>query len=134
MGQLKLIGLFFLVGQSFLSIGQTQTEMNIESGDKLKEAETELTATLSKIQDLYKSDSEFLKNLKESQDIWVKFRNAELKMKFPEREQGYYGSVQPMCSGYYFRDLTLERIKTLKTWVTGIEEGDACSGSVRRKE
>jgi len=134
MGQLKLIGLLFLLAQSFLSIGQTQLEMNNDSGNRLKKAETELKGTLSKMQELYKSDSEFLKNLKESQDIWTKFKNAELKMKFPDREPGYYGSVHPMCVADFLADLTFERIEKLKVWVTGIEEGDVCSGSVRSKD
>jgi hypothetical protein len=34
-----------------------------------------------------------------------------------------------MCWSYYKESLTRERIKTLKQWTTGAEEGDVCNGS-----
>jgi hypothetical protein len=62
------------------------------------------------------------------------FRNAELKVKYPETESGYYGSVYPMCVSIYLEKLTSERVKTLKGWIDGIEEGDVCRGSVKMNE
>jgi uncharacterized protein YecT (DUF1311 family) len=129
--RLRLLILLILVGQSILSNAQSQTEMASESGSGLKNAETELNTVYERILVLYKEDTEFLKNLKESQDLWIKFRTMELKTKFPNREPGYYGSVQPMCVNDYLTELTNERIKRLKTWLTGTEEGDVCSGSIR---
>jgi hypothetical protein len=38
-----------------------------------------------------------------------------------------------MCVLFYLEKLTLERIKTLKVWIDGIEEGDVCTGSVKTK-
>jgi len=52
-------------------------------------------------------------------------------VKFPKREYGYYGSVQPMCWSEYLTQLTKERISTLKIWLNGTQEGDSCSGSVK---
>jgi hypothetical protein len=57
-----------------------------------------------------------------------------MKIKYPDREDGYYGSVQPMCWCMYVTYLTQERTKKLKVWLTGIEEGDVCSGSVKTKD
>jgi uncharacterized protein YecT (DUF1311 family) len=82
----------------------------------------------------YKSDTEFIKNLKASQIIWIKFRDSEMKVKFPDREVGYYGSIQPVCRYSYLEKLTKIRTNDLKVWLTGIEEGDVCSGSVKMKE
>jgi uncharacterized protein YecT (DUF1311 family) len=65
--------------------------------------------------------------------LWIQFRDAEMKMKYPEREDGYYGSVYPMCWSMYLTQLTTERITTLKQWLDGTEEGDVCAGSVRIK-
>lgn len=128
---IRLLGLLILVGQSILSSGQTQGEMNGESSSGLKNAEKELKTVYERILVEYKQDTEFIKNLKESQDLWTKLRDAELKTKFPDREPGYYGSVQPMCISDYLTELTNERIKRLQTWLTGTEEGDVCSGSIK---
>jgi hypothetical protein len=51
-----------------------------------------------------------------------------------EREEGYYGSVHPMCVAMYLTQLTEERIKILRIWLDGIEEGDVCCGSVKSKD
>ena len=54
---------------------------------------------------------------------------------FPEEQKRlYYGSVFPMCWSMALTSLTNERIEKLKIWLTGIEEGDMCSGSIKIKE
>ena len=114
-----------------LLYSQTQTDMNNDAYNSYQKVDKELNETYKKILTEYKSDSVFIKNLRTSQKIWISFRDAELKMKFPEREPGYYGSMQPMCVSAYLEQLTRERISTLKIWLDGIEEGDGCSGSVK---
>jgi len=57
-----------------------------------------------------------------------------MKMKYPDREPGYYGSIQPMCEAMYLAELTQDRIKALKVWIEGVEEGDMCAGTVKVKE
>jgi hypothetical protein len=56
-----------------------------------------------------------------------------MKMKYPDREPGYYGSVESMCWSNYLTQLTSERIKTLNQWIDGTEEGDVCAGTVKAK-
>ena len=102
--------------------------------DSYQLADKELNKVYQRILNEYQTDTLFIENLKASQRIWVKFRDAELKVKYPESEPGYYGSVYPMCVSIYLEKLTRERIRTLKIWLEGIEEGDVCSGSVRSKE
>ena len=82
----------------------------------------------------YKTDTAFIKNLKKTQKLWIQFRDAEMKMKYPDREPGYYGSVQPMCWLMYKEELLRERIKNLRVWLEGIKEGDVSSGSVKTKD
>ena len=79
------------------------------------------------------TDTVFIKNLKASQRIWITFRDAELKVKYPDREPGYYGSIHPVCVASYLEKLTRERINTLRVWIQELEEGDACNGSVKTK-
>jgi uncharacterized protein YecT (DUF1311 family) len=130
----NIILILFLNLNTFFCFSQTQLEMNDEENNKFKLADKELNATYQKILKEYKTDFEFLKNLKVSQNIWIKFRDAEMKTKYPDRkEAGYYGSVQPMCWSIHLIQLTKERTKNLKIWLTGIPEGDVCSGSVKIK-
>jgi len=112
---------------------QTQFEMNKESGDSFEKADKELNEIYKKILFEYKSDTLFIKNLKSSQRIWITFRDAELKMKFPEREPGWYGSMHPMCVSGYLEKLTRARIKTLSQWLGSIEEGEGCGGSIKNQ-
>ncbi len=130
---MKSILTFLFLNCFLFAFSQNQADMNKDAYNSYQKSDKELNSTYQKILVEYKSDSVFIKNLKASQRIWVSFRDAELKMKFPEREPGYYGSIQPMCVSYYLEQLTKERIKTLKVWLDGIEEGDGCIGSVKTK-
>jgi uncharacterized protein YecT (DUF1311 family) len=80
------------------------------------------------------NDTAFIRNLKASQRLWVQFRDAEVKMMYPDREPGYYGSIHPMCWSIYKTELTSERVKKLRQWLSGQEEGDSCSSSIKLKE
>jgi uncharacterized protein YecT (DUF1311 family) len=122
------------MGQSFFVLGQTQAQLTIDSNKRLKKAEIELTSIYNKILTIYSDDKEFIKNLKESQDLWNKFRSTELKVMFPDRKLGYYGSVQQMCINDYLAELTNDRIKRLQTWLMGTVQGDVCSGSIKMKD
>jgi len=130
----KILGLVILVGQSVLSFGQTQQQLTDDSNKKLKSAETELKTVYNKILETYKDDKEFIQAVKESQDSWTKFRTVELKMMYPDRAPGYYGSSHQMCVNEYLAELTKDRIKKLQTWLTGIEEGDVCGGTIKWKD
>jgi uncharacterized protein YecT (DUF1311 family) len=119
-----------ILNQAF---GQTQLEMNQEEQNKYLKADKELNNVYNQILKEYKTDTEFIKNLKFAQRNWIQFRDAEMKSKYPDREQGYYGSIHPMCWSIYLTELTEERTKKLKMWLTGIDEGDACSGFIKTK-
>lgn len=114
-------------------VGQTQVEMNQEAQRQYLKSDKVLNMVYNKILKEYKSDAEFIKNFKIAQRIWVQFRDAEMKSKFPDREPGYYGSIHPFCWSVYKSELTEERTKKLKIWLTGIQEGDACAGSTKIK-
>ncbi len=131
---MKII-LFLLI--SLISIGgfaQTQQDLNKEAHDSYLKADKELNQVYQKLQTIYKEDTAFIKNLKASQRIWITFRDAELKMKYPDREPGYYGSIHPLCQASYLEYLTRERSRTLQLWVDGMTEEDECGGSVRAAE
>lgn len=122
--------IFFIAGTAKC---QPQTEMNKVAAENYRMADAELNKVYQQIIKDYADDPTFLKALRTSQRNWIKFRDSELKMKYPDREPGWYGSIQPMCVSTYMTELTNERTTKLRTWLTGIEEGDACAGSVKSK-
>jgi len=103
-------------------------------GNQYAKSEKEINAVYQKILREYSADKEFIKNLKTSQRLWIQFRDAEIKARYPNETPGYYGSVYASCVSALKTQLTNERIKTLKLWLTGIQEGDVCSGSIRIKK
>ncbi len=98
---MKKITFLFLLFFNFNSFAQTQSEINEEAYNNYKKADKELNTVYQKILIEYKSDIEFIKNLKTAQKIWITFRDAEMLAKFPKREPGYYGSIQPTCWSNY---------------------------------
>jgi uncharacterized protein YecT (DUF1311 family) len=117
-----------------IDFGQTGVEMNQQANVSFQKADKELNALYQKIVLKYKDDPVFIASLKAAQRLWIQFRDAELKMKYPPREQGHYGSVYPMCYSACKEELTRQRIKTLQQWLEGVEEGDVCAGSVKLKQ
>ncbi|QNF35570.1 DUF1311 domain-containing protein [Adhaeribacter swui] len=113
--------------------GQTQVDMNKQAYAKYQKADQELNEVYKKILGQYKADKPFITNLKASQRIWVTFRDAELRMKFPDREGNYYGSLHPVCRANYLEELTCQRIDKLREWLTNPKEGEGCAGSVQAK-
>ena len=112
------------------SFSQTQQEMNADAAKSLEKKDKELNEVYKKILVKYKEDTLFIKNLKIAQRLWVQFRDAQMDMKYPEREPGYYGTIQPLCWYSYKEELTDDRITVLKEWIDGIKE-HGCDGSVQ---
>ena len=130
----KIILTFLLIlGLSSITFAQTQAELNEKARKDFLKADKELNIVYNKILKEYKTDTIFIKNLKIAQKLWLKLRDAELQAKYPDVQHRMYGSVLPMCGSMYLQELTEERIKRLKIWLDGIEEGDVCSGSVKIK-
>ncbi len=121
-----------LCGVMQICSAQTQAEMTADAGGRYLKADKKLNEVYQQILKEYSSDTGFIRNLKISQRIWIQFRDAEVSVKYPDRPEGY-GSVEPMCRYEYLEELTQDRIKTLQEWIDGIEEGDVCAGSVKRK-
>ncbi|MCF0061801.1 DUF1311 domain-containing protein [Dyadobacter chenwenxiniae] len=120
-----LASLIFLVSLN-ISFGQVNE-------NSYAKAEKEINSVYQKILQEYATDKEFIKNLRSSQRLWIQFRDAEVKARYPDREPGYYSRVHSMCLANLKTELTNERIKTLRVWLAGIEEGNVCAGSVKRK-
>jgi uncharacterized protein YecT (DUF1311 family) len=129
---MKKLFFYLILLNTFNSFGQNQNELNSNANKQYKSSDSTLNSVYKQILKVYSTDAALTKNIKTAQNLWIKFRDAELKMKFPENYSN--GSVQPMCTSLYLTDMTNDRIRTLRIWLDGIEEGNVCSGSVRRKE
>lgn len=108
--------------------------MNQTAGEKYSMADKEMNRVFNQILIDYKNDSNFIEKLKVSQRLWIKFRDAELEMKFPESDKRYYGSMYPMCASGYLEQLTKERTKKLMEWLNPIPEGECCGGSIKYRD
>lgn len=123
-----IICLLAFTAISFFSHAQTQAEMNEASYKDYLKADKELKILISKLNVLYVKNQPFLKALKESQRIWLNFRNAEIKLQFPDNDG--YGSIYPLCVNSLSEDITRTRIKELKKWLKRMPDGELCSGSI----
>jgi uncharacterized protein YecT (DUF1311 family) len=119
------------------SLAQTQSDSNQEACSRYKKADAEMNAVYRQVLNTHKKDSLFVAKFKVAQRAWVAFRDAHLESLYPEPNKihayGAYGSVNPMCRCMVLAELTAERTKQLRQWLTGAEEGDVCAGSVRIK-
>ncbi len=130
---MKYIIISLLVINVFALQAQTQGEMNAEALESLNQTELELADVYRSILNEYQDDKEFIVNIENTQRIWLELRDAQLKMRYPKKEAGHYGSIHPVCLAHYKKELTRSRINSLGIWIEGIEEGNVCFGSVKLK-
>jgi uncharacterized protein YecT (DUF1311 family) len=117
---------------SLSSFGQSQGQMNQEADATYRKADQELNRTYQQILKEYRTKTVFLQSLKAAQQRWIQFRDAEMKARYPATNSLLeYGSFFPVCYSNGMEELTKARTKQLRLWLTGIPEGDMCSGSVK---
>ena len=132
----KLILLLFIslfLTSEFFS--QSQTEMNEVAELKYLKVDSELNDVYKQIRNEYRTNPKFLNNLKLAQRSWIEFRDASVRLMFPNNQTGqnYNGSSNQMCVFQELTNLTKNRIKELRLFLTGVEEGDVCFGSINIK-
>ena len=130
----KIIIILIVLLSAGLAYASSQPEMNKEAYEEFAKVETEMKEVLNEIENVYRADREFLVQLRKTQKAWGKFRNTHLDALFPkEDKQGEYGTVYTMCYWMQMRAITHDRIKQLRVWLEGTDDGDVCSGSVKTK-
>ena len=114
---------------------RTQLEMNFAYLRAFQEADSILNSTYRQVQQIYGTDSLFLEDLKSAQRAWVTFRDAQMTMSYPKRDNSVLrGSIEPTCYWNEKTILTQDRINQLKQWIDGVEQGEACGGTRRMKQ
>ena len=130
-----LIAAACVVSFPLLAHAQTQLEMNEQACQSYKTADAEMNRTYQGILREYRKDRRFILKLKAAQRAWLVFRDAHLESVYPApNKRAEYGSVNPLCQCQLLQELTEERLKALRKWLDGQEEGDVCTGSVKIKE
>ena len=126
--------LMLLILMNYLCINlfsQTQGQINEEAFVRYNKADNELSVVYQKIINKYANKAEFINALRASERIWIQFRDAEVKMKFPATNPKFeYGSMYSMCINNLLRELTLTRLNELKVWLKPISETENCNGSI----
>ena len=64
--------------------------MNAELQKSYNNSDKKLNAVYQAVLEEYKNDTIFLEALRLSQRNWIKFRDSELKMKYPERKTNFW--------------------------------------------
>jgi uncharacterized protein YecT (DUF1311 family) len=116
-----------MVFSSGAVMAQSQSTLNADATKKYQQADKELNAVFAQIVKEYSKKPLFIKKLRAAQRLWIKLRTADLAARFPDAG----GSSTAMCRAFYLENVTRERTKYLRAWVTGIPEGDVCSGSIK---
>jgi uncharacterized protein YecT (DUF1311 family) len=113
----KMIGILFLMFCVSGVFAQTQMEMNTEAFNSYKKVDNELGVVYQLILKKYAKNIKFINALRASERLWIKFRDAEVKMMFPSDDPRMsYGSMYPLLYHGYLEELTSTRIKQLKLW------------------
>jgi uncharacterized protein YecT (DUF1311 family) len=127
-----IIALLLLPLSFTVAPAQTQADMNKEACDEYQKADVELNKSYQQILSGYKADAVFARKMKTSQRAWVTYRDAHLASLYPAANpQSEYGSVFSMCRCMALAKITKQRTEELRRWVDGVEEGDACAGSIK---
>lgn len=101
-----------------------QTDKNFEKAD------TQMNKTYNQVLKKYAKDKDFISKLRTAQLAWIKYRDAHLDSIYPKKDKTLnYGSVYPTCYALMLTQMTELRTAQLNQWVTGMEEGEVCSGS-----
>lgn len=122
--------IFVILFGSSIALAETQLELNAVACNELKTVENRLNQVYREVMTKYKNDKVFIYQLIKAQQKWVEFKDAYVDSMYIPQYKSSYGSVLPMCQCHFIENIINDRIKQLQVWVDGIDEGDACSGSV----
>lgn len=100
--------------------GGNQMEMNQCAYEDFQQADKELNQVYQKVRKKNQNDQLFLKNLKTSQRLWLKFLDTELNVIYscPEGNQRIcFGSMFPLLYNASKTQLTQDRTTQLKRYL-----------------
>jgi len=118
------------VDKQVIDSAQTQAGMDEQTYQEFKKNDDELNKVYNQILKKYKEDKVFIAKLQKAELAWIKYRDAEIEAIYPEEDKMHnYGTVYPMCVNGILTEMTQQRIKELRLWLKGMQEGEVCAGS-----
>lgn len=113
-------------------LAETQATATADACRELEIYNVEMKALIRVIRRDHWGNKNFLSAFRRAQSAWSVFRDAHLNAVYPGQPERY-GSAYAMCRCIVLKELTQERIETLKKWRDDGAEGDVCAGSMKRK-
>jgi uncharacterized protein YecT (DUF1311 family) len=116
MKNIIFVSIFFCLTVSIFA--QTQMELNEQASVEYGRADAELNAVYQQIRVKYASNQRTLNELRDSQRLWIQFRDAQIKALYPvpvgEHMEKGYGSMYPQMMLTFQTYLTRERTQQLR--------------------
>ena len=110
-----IFSVLFVLLFSGVVFAQTQTDLNIEAGQRYELADRELNLVYNQIRARYAHSPLLLEKLRDAQRLWIQFRDASVLAVFPEdNPRDHYGSMYPMLVSNLLERLTRDRIQQLR--------------------
>ena len=97
-------------------------QMNQCAYEDFLKADKALNKVYKALRTKKKNDKAYLKNLKTSQRLWIKFRDAELELIFScdeENKHICFGSMYPLLYNTSKEKITNDRAKVLQSYLKG---------------
>lgn len=97
-----------------------QVELNTCAENDYKVADKELNSTWKQLIKKKKENKLYVEKMKVSQNLWIKFRDAEVEAKFACEDSNMrscWGSMYPLLRLSVLTSLTKERTKQLQTYM-----------------
>lgn len=123
----RIICVILIIFSTKSAFSQSQSELNVIAGEEVKYSLHRMDSIFNKIVHLYSSDQLFLTNLRRSQKYWETYLASQVEAMYPDYRDDRYGSMMPVCSASYKRELVENRIAELSRWLTAREDGDCVS-------
>lgn len=104
----------------------SQSEMNACSCSEAYKEDQKLNQLYQTLLKQHADDPILIKKMKAAERAWIRYRDAQLEMHFPDPDKRNYGSVFRMCQCTVESSLTEARYKELKEWSDEVTNGDIC--------
>ncbi|MDQ7084991.1 MAG: lysozyme inhibitor LprI family protein [Sulfurovum sp.] len=98
----------------------SQMQMNFCAYEEFQKADKSLNKVYKALRHRNKNDKIYLVNLKISQRLWIKFRDAELALVFScnyEDKRQCFGSMYPLLYNSEKTSITEQRVKSLEKYL-----------------
>jgi uncharacterized protein YecT (DUF1311 family) len=109
----RVLLVLLLLIYSSTTYSQTRFEMHKDVSKIYKQADKKLNSVYQQILKRYKAKETYIKNIKKAQRLWIKFRDAQFELNFPETHGYYNRNTLTDSQAVYLTQLTNERTKTL---------------------